>query len=270
MRKIVALLFGLFLIVSPVSGQIPTTPTYSSGGLNVGVYDANDHFHLVVEPFSVWGWDSIAGGFNGQMMAMNMTLYPDLRTIGCNGMDQNPNGAGRMPPDGNDDIFVLGNPTTGDICIIVTMGDGSFGGIANKPPGYTLWAKLRYGVLINEGALVDNHTANWPMPNVRVTPDMVVTRFFGNQSQGLIDLSKLIPENSRFAAVRLVITNGTANVSIGPGPCCMKLAAYNQTGVVWVPGIRVQHGSLFADIQAASNVEIDVHYDGWDQTEAAQ
>jgi len=234
---------------------------YFIGGANVGVY--ND-VTLVIEPFSAWMFGALAGIRN-----LTTTIYPDMRGIGLNGIDANPNGQGHMPPDGCYDIYLLCNPVSGDVGVICSL-SASLGGVV-LPTGYTLFRKLMYGVLIRSGKLVANHTANWPMPTVMLSTPILITSILSpSQAWVTLDLSKLTPENARWVWYRCVFTNAPCNCYVAPTASAQyqKLVAYNQLGSYSGIGCRID-GSQHGYAQLFNGGRADIYLDGWSQTEVS-
>src|SRR5574337_1816120 len=93
-------------------------PTYAIAGVNAGTYS---NTQMVIEPFSMWMW---GGSGDGQMVSFSSTKYPDMTKIGCNGLDKLQPGqsAGGIAPDNAYKLFAFSNPTTQDVCFIVTSG----------------------------------------------------------------------------------------------------------------------------------------------------
>ncbi len=253
----------------------PTDPFYAMNGCNVGVFSDQQ---LVIEPFSMWMWGPIGTpGWGGQMVNFTNTLYPDLRTIGLNGMDANPNGAGNMPPDWAYNIHAFANPTTGDVGFILSK-QGSTNAIT-PPAGYTLYRKLMYGCPVYGGKLLTNHTANWPMPMVEFTPQVQVGPAFTSAVTDYpVDVARLIPENSRMGIFRAVITGSGNNLFLSPtgGTAFRKLYCYNSAGVVPNIHSRVQYtyGSpntsiIYVTFQPGASGRLDLYCDGFLMTEVS-
>jgi hypothetical protein len=268
----IAGLFSSVALSSSLAG-ITTDNGYSSGGLNCGVFDDQ---RLVIEPYYQWLWDSVAGGFAGANWFQPSTLMPDLRKIGLNGMDQNPNGAGNMPPDGCYDIYTIGNPKTGDVGIIVTMGNGSWSGIANKPAGYTHYRKWMYGILIYQGKLRANHTDNWPMPRVTLTDSDPILNLFTTGPTGgwvPVNLAKFIPENSRLGSFSCILTGvGSFWVSPtggAPDPY-WKTMMNDQSGISGVLDCRVNGSQvIYVWYNGPPGSIAQLILRGWAQTEVS-
>jgi len=238
-------------------------PTYFIGGCNVGVYNSAT---LVIEPFAAWLWNGSSGG---DIINLTTTLYPDMRNIGLNGVDVNPNGQGNMCPDGCYDIYMIYNPTTQDVGFICSL-SGSWGGV-RAPSGYTWYRKLMYGVLVYGRQLAANHTANWPMPTVMLSTPILITEIKQASTNWItLDLSKYTPENSRYAWYRIVCLNSPVNAYLAPTASTQyaKLVSYNQLGVFGGLGCRIQGGQL-GYAQMFNGGEMDIYLDGWSQTEVS-
>lgn len=239
---------------------------YEISGCNVGVFSDQQ---LVIEPFSAWLWDSVAGGFNGSVWDLTTTKYPDMRVVGLNGVDVNPNGAGNMPPNASYDIYMIGNPTTGDVGFILSL-QSSWGSVV-KPSGYTCFRKLMYGVPVIGGKLAANHTSNWPMPTVMLTaPYQIAAITSPSSSWVTLDCSKIVPENARWVWYRCVFTGSPCNayISSSSSTTNAKLVAYNQLGSYSSIGCRIdstQRG--YAQLFAGGRM--DIYIDGWSQTEVS-
>ena len=200
----------VFLMALLASSANAADPIYFYGGINVGVYS---NTQLVIEPFGLWMWGPIgAPGFGGQLVELTNEVLPDLTSIGCNGVDVNPNGAGHMPPDGAYDLHAFYNPITGDVCFISSL-QGSTLSVPH-PSGYAFYRKLPYGNIVLNGALVPNHTAGWPLPTVMFTATERAIAAFSSPTNSwvAVDCSKLIPENARMGYFRVHVTSGTASV----------------------------------------------------------
>lgn len=294
MRKIVALLIGWFLILSPCAAQ-KSDPTYAINGVNVGVLN---NTQLVIEPFSLWMWGPYqTPGFGGQTVAFTNTITIDLTTVGCNGMDQLQQGqtlasgqvlrsgqvAGQMPPDDTYKLWAFYNETTFDTCFIMT-GSVDFAGIV-KPVGYDFYREIMYGVTVYGGALLPSHISHWPMPRIDITPQIQVGPAFETAvTDFCVDLARLIPETMRFVNMRAVLT-GTGNnfwLSPGGGTQFRKLFAYNGSDVkpgLWIrvqqtmpwlqsppqPGFR--SACVYVTFQPGTNGRLDLYFDGGNQTE---
>lgn len=242
--------------------------TFYIGGVNVGVFDDQ---HLVIEPFSAALWRGFDQSDGMDIWCLTSTLMPDLRTVGVNGMDVNPNGAGHMPPDGCYDIWMVGNPTTGDLGFVLSL-HSSYRDIIGSLPGYTSWRKLMFGVLVVGGKLVPCHVSNWPMPTIMFTQPVpqVAAILSPSSSWVTLDLSKLVPENARYAWYRCVFTGPPCNayISANAGPQFAKLIAYNQIGSYSSIGCRID-GSQHGYAQLFGGGRMDVYLDGWSQTEVS-
>jgi hypothetical protein len=256
------LLVGLLIVPAKASD-----PIYHYGGINVGVFSSTQ---LVIEPFSLWMWGPIGTpGFGGQLVEFTNEVKPDLTTIGCNGMDANPNGAGQMPPDGAYDIFAFYNPTTGDVCFINTL----LGTPPTAPSGYTYYRKLPYGNIVLNGALAANHTSGWPMPTVMFTATerSVATFPSATNSWVGVDCSKLIPENARMGFFRVHVTGGNASVWLSPSNnipnAYFKTLMDNQTGMSGQIGVRVDSRE-FIYVFTSGAGRVDLILDGFAITEA--
>lgn len=233
--------------------------TYFLGGINVGVYNSTT---LVIEPCAAWL-------FGSGIINLTTTVFPDMRGIGLNGVDVNPNGQGNMCPDGCYDIYMLYNPTTQQVGFICSL-QGAIGNVV-LPSGFTSYRKLMYGVLVYQGALVANHTANWPMPTVMLTSPILVTSILSPSTNWVtLDLSKLTPENARYAWYRLVFTGSACNMYIAPTAASQyaKLVAYNQLGAYSNIGCRID-GSQHGYAQLFNGGRVDIYLDGWSQTEVS-
>lgn len=245
-------------------------PIYYFAGLNVGVFSPTQ---LVIEPFGLWMWGPIGTpGFGGQLFNLVATLYPDLTTIGPNGMDANPNGAGHMPPDYAYDLHAFGNPATEDVIFYVSAKGRTLD--ITPPSGYTHYRKIPYGVIVRNGTLQINHTANWPMPTVTFDGIEIVIATYGAATGGWmpVNLAKLIPENARQGLFRAHITNGSATVWASPsneqpGNQLWKTMADNQTGIVGPIPIRVDSTETIWFWTAGSG-HVDIILDGFQITEA--
>jgi hypothetical protein len=237
---------------------------FEINGVNVGVL--NDQ-QLVIEPFSAWLWDSVLGGYSGSVCNFTNTICPDLRTVGLNGMDVNQTGG--MPTDGCYNIFMVANPTTGDVGFICSK-QGSWG-LVVSPVGYTSWRKLMYGVLVIGGKLAPVHVSHWPMPRVDLTsPYQLLAITSPSSSWVTIDLSKLVPENARFVWYRCVFTGTPCNAYLAPSPSTLigKLVAYNQLGSYSSIGCRIDSAQKgYAQLFAGGRM--DIYLDGWNQTEVS-
>jgi hypothetical protein len=250
--------------------------TYYIAGVNVGV---QTNTQLVIEPFSLYMF-----GIN-QIVDIPTTVFPDLTTIGLNGMDANPNGSGNMPPDWAYNIFVLyssseGSCSTTSPCLgfIITKATA----ISNVvlPSGWTVantsYRKLSYGIVVTGGILLTNHTTHWPMPRVDFTTQLLLESFTTSQSFTAVDVAKFAPDNSRFVNFRAVLTGTGNNLWLSPtgGTQYQKLFAYNEQGVKNNLWMRVQYtyGSpstslVYVTFQPGASGRVDLYIDGFAMTE---
>lgn len=259
------LLLFLLLLSNPA---LAADPIYSIQGVNVGIFS---NTKMVIEPFSLWMWDSSAGGFNGQTVAFTSTKYPDLTTVGCNGMDAGT--VGVMPPDATYKLFAFYNPTTQDICFITTAAI-SYSDIV-KPSGYTFWRPLMYGVTVYQGKLLENHVSHWPMPRIDFTQQIQVgPAFLASVTDYCVNIHKLIPENARFANFRAVLTGSGNNLWLSPstGATLRKLFSYNGQDVkpnLWTRVQRIDNTTtcVYVTFQPGSGGRLDLYMDGYNITE---
>lgn len=248
-------------------------PTYSISGVNAGVLSDTQ---MAIEPFSYWAWGPIGTpGFGGLLVQMNSTVYPDLTTIGLNGMDANPNGAGHMPPDGAYVMHAYFNPTTGVTGFVTSA--SPVPASSAPAPGYTYYRKLMYGAIVKGGRLVSNHASHWPMPSIYFT-ELETNTVIGTYTASTggwvaVDLKKLIPEHSRFGIFRALISGGAGTIwlspsNVQPGNGFWKTLASNQTGVTPQLKVRVDGAQmLYVWVTAPAGVTVSLMLDGFDMTE---
>ncbi len=233
---------------------------YYLGGVNAGVLSDNQ---MVIEPFSLWMWDQV--GNASQIVNFAVTKYPDITVVGLNGRDFGSAGA---CPDGAYNLYAVYNPTTGDVGFLISN-HNSYGALV-RPTGYTFARKLMYGVVVLGGKLYPNHCASWPMPKIIFTKQTLVASFTTNVLWAPIDMSKLIPENSRMGHFRFVVTNQLSNVWIAPTAALdySKLVMYNEVGIRAGIDCRVD-GNEKAYIQFVTGAggRLDVYLDGFSMTE---
>lgn len=263
----IRILLCLFLSISSAKA----TDYYAINGVNVGVFSDTK---MVIEPFSLWMWDGSAS-FNGQTIGFTQTKYPDLTTVGCNGMDalQSGQSSGAMPPDGTYKLFAFYNPTTFDTCFITT-GAIAYSDIV-KPSGYNYWRPIMYGVTVYQGKLLENHVSHWPMPRIDFTQQIQVgPAFTTSVTDYCINIHKLIPENARFANFRAVLTGAGNNLWLSPsaGTAYRKLFAYNGQDVkpnLWTRVQRINNTTtcVYVTFQPGSNGRLDLYMDGYNVTE---
>lgn len=255
-----------------MGGARAADPTYAISGANIGVLSDTK---MVVEPFSYWAWGPIGTpGFSGMLAQSNATIYPDLTTIGLNGMDVNPNGTGNMPPDGAYVMHAYFNPATGDTAFITSASPLS---AASPPaPGYTHYRKMMYGAVVKGGKLVNNHVSHWPMPSIYFTDvetDTVIGTYTAPTGGWVpIDLKKLIPEHSRFGIFRAIIAGGTADIylspsNVQPGNRFWKSLARSQRGVTAQMKVRVDGAQIVYVWIDTPGATITLMLDGFDMTE---
>lgn len=239
--------------------------SYYISGVNVGVFS---NTQLEIEPFSLYLF-----GIN-QVYTMSATIFPDLTTIGLNGMDVNPNGAGHMPPDWAYNIYAIYNPTTQGFGFILSQAT-AFENVV-VPSGFTSYRKLCYGVTVYNGALLTNHTTHWPMPRVDFSPQILVGSFTTTQTFTPVDVARYVPDNSRFVNFRAVLTGTGNNLWLAPTASTQyqKLFAYNGQDVK--PGLwmRVQYtygnpstSYVYVSFQPGSSGRCDLYCDGFAMTE---
>lgn len=236
--------------------------TYYIGGVNVGVFDDAT---LVIEPFDL----AMFGNDGSDIWQLTTTLYPDVRGVGVNGMDVNPNGQGNMPPDGCYDIYAIGNPSTRQLGFILTKA-ASWSDVV-RPTGFTSFRKLMFGVLIHGCKLAPCHVSHWPMPRVDLTTPIIIAQGLVPSATWLtLNLSKLTPENARFVWYRCVFTDGPCNAWLSPSAntAFAKLVSYNQLGIYSSIGCRIQGGQL-GYVQLFYGGKMDLYLEGWNQTEVS-
>lgn len=243
--------------------------TYYIGGVNVGVLDDT---HLVIEPFSLWLF-----GIN-EVYTLTTTITPNLRLIGLNGMDVNPNGSGNMPPDWAYNIFAIYDNPTGDFGFIITKATAVSDIVL--PTGWSLanlsYRKISYGITVTGGVLMTNHTTHWPMPRVDFTNQILLASFTTTQTDTTVDVAKYVPDSSRFVNFRAVLTGTGNNLWLSPtaGTAFRKLFCYNGQDVK--PGLwsRVQYtygtpstSMVYVTFQPGASGRLDLYVDGFAMTE---
>ncbi len=238
--------------------------TFYIAGCNVGVFSDTK---MVIEPFSLAMWRDTNVMQDVDIWKLATTVYPDITVVGLNGRDF---GSPGVCPDGAYNLYAVANPTTGDIGFIfsdkISMTD------IRPPAGYTSWRKLMYGVVVVGGKLYPNHCAHWPMPKVMFTKQTPAGSFFSNVTWAPLDLSKLIPENSRMGHFRFVVTGPNSNVWIAPTANAefAKLVMYNEQGIRASIDCRVDGNErAFVQFQTGAGGRLDVYLDGFSMTEVS-
>lgn len=284
MRRFILALLSLVTFLLPAPAQIASQPTYYVGGVNVGVLSDT---LLLLEPFSIFmfGINQIVDvPPNVCPDGLNHGLCPDLTTVGLNGMDVNPNGAGHMPPDWAYNIFMLYNATDGACgmspCLgaIITIATAISDVVL--PPGWQLahtsYRKIMYSAVVVNGELAPNHASNWPMPTFIFTQPVLVASFTTAQNYTPVDIARLAPDGGRFVRFRAVLTGSGNNLWLSPESNSLyeKMFAYNDFGVKSGLGIRVQYtyghpstSQVFVKFQPGVSGRVDLYVDEWDWTE---
>lgn len=255
-------------------------PISALNGMNLAVLN-NTQLEIEGGP-SMWMWNApIGSGFVGQMVSITQNIIIDLTTIGANGMDVNPNGAGRMPPNGAYDLHAFLMPGASQPIFVVSK-QGATENVAFS--GYAAYRKIPIFIPVIGGGLAPTAISGWPHPSTIYTNSTLITEFrnigAGLGSLGVphpIDISEYVGENCRLGMFRLVISGGTANVWLGCGPNSdsppqqfMKLFAYNEAGVKAGCKTRFEQQTLFIVIVPTSgNPEVDVYADEVDQIEVS-
>lgn len=269
--KVAVLAVGLLSLPAKAADQ-----SYYIAGVNVGVQTDTQ---LVIEPFSLYMF-----GIN-QIVDIPTTIFPDLTTVGLNGMDKLYGAPGQMPPDWAYNIFALYNASEGTCtaaapCLGFIMTKATAIGDVVLPSGWTLantsYRKLMYGVTVTGGVLLTNHVSHWPMPRIDFTPQVLIASFTTTQTFTPVDVARFVPDNSRFVNFRAVFTGTGNNLWLAPTGSTQfqKLFAYNGQDVKTNLWMRVQYtygnpstSYVYVTFQPGTSGRVDLYIDGYDMTE---
>lgn len=225
----------LLLLVGPAFAQStpcsapPQSPLYYWGSPNIQIDDRTGHVgQFVLEGFAFWGWGPLPQrGWCGQMVNSLSQITVDIKHIGMNGIDTNPNGEGNMPPDGAYDAHLFAapgdpttNPPTPDAVEVIVSLQGSTAAVPHDA-GYDLYRKMPYNVIVRGGVIVPSTITGWPQTPCQtftITDGIPIGQFLTSPTNGwvAIDVSKTIGENSDFGTWKAIISGGTASVCISP------------------------------------------------------
>lgn len=255
MKRFLIVFFMLFSTLAHGQTQCsapPQSPLFFWGSPNIQIDDRAGHVgQFVIEGFAFWGWGPLPQrGWCGQMVNSLSQLTVDIKTVGMNGIDVNPNGAGNMPPDGAYDVHLFAMPGTPsaippipDAVEVIVSLQGSTPAVPHDA-GYDLYRKMPYNVIVRNGVIMPSTVIGWPTPCISftstdsdgVTPNTVVQEFPSATGKWVgVDVTKMIGENSNFGYWRAIISGGTASVwlspsNVSPGNAYFKTLATNQTG----------------------------------------
>lgn len=235
----------------------PQSPLYFWGSPNIQIDDRQGHVgQIVLEGFAFWGWGPLPQrGWCGQMINSLSQITVDIKHIGMNGIDVNPNGEGNMPPDGAYDVHLFaapGDPTasppTPDAVEVIVSLQGSTAAVPHDA-GYDLYRKMPYNVIVRKGAIVPSTVTGWPQTPCQTfttTDGIPIGPYFsaptyppnapaGTNGWVAIDVSNTIGENSDFGTWKAIISGGTASVwispsNVSPGNGYFQTLGQHQTG----------------------------------------
>lgn len=241
-------------------------PFYFLGGMNIGVLNDTT---LVIEPFAADLWQGIAAGWNNQVVNFQNTISVDLTSIGLNGRDA---GTAGTPPTGCYKVWMIANPTTGDVGFIATQTLDPRSIVF--PAGYTLNRKLPFGFSVIGGRALPFHAASWAsLPRITFTDnDAMMTIWSGpaNNAWLTIPLPNYIPENSRSGIFAGQVSGGSGSMWISPSSSVpnpfWKTLLANQAGCSGNVDCRVD-GNQNVCIWAEGTGTFSLILRGYSQTE---
>lgn len=240
------------LLIGPSFAQTqcsapPQSPLYFWGSPNIQINDGADNVgQLIIEGFAFWAWGPMqTKGWCGQIINSLSQITIDIKHIGMNGIDVNPNGEGNMPPPGAYDVHLFATPGVGgapDTVAGVVSLQGSTP-LVPHDPAYDHYRKMPYNVIVRNGVIVPSTVIGWPTPCISFTnadvdaPGNMTVQTYSAPTNGWspLDVTSLIGENSNFAYWRAIVSGGTASVwlspsNVTPGNPYYKTLAQDQAG----------------------------------------